>query len=82
MNQHVARDLVSNANSRIADMHDFAGANGMSAEQQFEHNKTLLNNRAGIDAESRRLEEDLRSLRSEYDYGSKRKFVDVLGNVS
>lgn len=33
MNQHVARDLVSNANSRIADMHDFAGANGMSAEQ-------------------------------------------------
>ena len=28
------------------------------------------------------MAEDLRSLRSEYDYGSKRKFVDVLGNVS
>ena len=25
--------------------------------------------------------EDLRSLRSEYDYGSKKKFVDVLGNI-
>ena len=31
---------------------------------------------------NRPLEEDLRSLKSEYDYGSKRKFVDVLGNVS
>ena len=28
------------------------------------------------------MEEDLRSLRSEYDYGSKKKFIDVLGNVS
>lgn len=28
------------------------------------------------------MEEDLRSLRSEFDYGSKRKFLDVLGNVS
>jgi len=27
-------------------------------------------------------EEDLRSLRSEYDYGSKKKFVDVLGNIN
>lgn len=27
------------------------------------------------------MEEDLRSLRSEYDYGNKKKFVDVLGNV-
>jgi len=26
--------------------------------------------------------EDLRSLKSEYDYGSKKKFVDVLGNIS
>jgi len=54
----------------------------MSADEQFEHGKTLLNNRAGRDTESRKMEEDLRSLRSEYDYGSKRKFVDVLGNVS
>ena len=28
------------------------------------------------------MEEDLRSVRSEYDYGSKKKFVDVLGNIS
>ena len=27
-------------------------------------------------------EADLRSIKSEYDYGSKRKFVDVLGNIS
>lgn len=26
--------------------------------------------------------DDLRSIKSEYDYGSKKKFVDVLGNVS
>lgn len=38
VNQHIARDLVSNANSRVADMNDFAGGsaarNGtkMSAE--------------------------------------------------
>ena len=64
-------------------MQDFAGANGgPSSAEQFEHNKTLLNNRAGIDTQSRKMEEDLRSLRSEYDYGSKKKFVDVLGNVS
>ena len=25
VNQHVARDLVSNANSRVGDMNDFAG---------------------------------------------------------
>ena len=42
----------------------------------------MLNNRAGLDTESRQMEEDLRSLRSEYDYGSKKKFIDVLGNVS
>ena len=87
VNMHVARDLVSNANSRVGDMNDFAGGapgntgTKLSAEQ-FEHGKTLLNNRAGIDTESRQVEEDLRSLRSEFDYGSKKKFVDVLGNVS
>ena len=50
VNQHIARDLVSNANSRVADMNDFAGRTGtkMTAEQ-FEHGKTLLNNRTGLD---------------------------------
>ena len=84
VNQHVARDLVSNANSRVGDMNDFApGRSGTKlTAEQFEHGKTLLNNRAGLDTESRQVEEDLRSLRSEFDYGSKKKFVDVLGNVS
>ena len=90
VNQTVARDLVSHATSRVADMNDFTNENrggeqshpNMTSAEQFEHGKTLLNNRAGRDTESRKMEEDLRSLRSEYDYGSKRKFVDVLGNVS
>jgi len=29
----------------------------------------------------RTADNDLRSVKSEYDYGSKRKFVDVLGNI-
>ena len=87
VNATVARDLVSNAgSSRIADMADFiAGANGMAPQlspEAFEHGKTLLNNRSGLDNQSRQVEEDLRSMRSEFDYGSKKKFVDVLGNVS
>lgn len=44
VNQTVARDLVSHATSgRGADMADFANPNMTS--QQFEHGKTLLNNR-------------------------------------
>ena len=27
-------------------------------------------------------DEDLRSIKSEYDYGSKKKFLDVMGNIS
>ena len=81
VNPNMARDLVSNAGStRLGDMGDFAKQR--NADEQFEHGKTLLNNRAGLDRESSQMEEDLRSLRSEYDYGSKKKFVDVLGNVS
>jgi len=34
------------------------------------------------DGDNKKVEEDLRSLRSEFDYGSKKKFVDVLGNVT
>ena len=73
VNANVARDLVSNAGSsasRVADMNDFKPKK--LSERQ--------NNLAGgqDDAEL----SDLRSIKSEYDYGSKRKFVDVLGNVS
>lgn len=43
----------------------------------------MLENQKKDDERSKRngAGEDLRSLRSEYDYGSKRKFVDVLGNM-
>lgn len=81
VNATIARDLVSNAgSSKVGDMNDFAKQR--SATDEFQHGKTILNNRSGLDTESRQVEEDLRSLRSEYDYGSKKKFVDVLGNVS
>ena len=74
VNQTVARDLVSNAgNSRVGDMNDFAGKSG-SGTGGF----SLPNRPQG----ESRAEDDLRSVRSEYDYGSKKKFVDVLGNVS
>ena len=49
-------------------------------EEKFKHGKTLLGAGAKQDAGSQRGD-DLRSVKSEYDYGSKKKFVDVLGNV-
>ena len=81
VSQGVKRDLVSNA-SRAADLRDFEEQlmQKKQTADQFEHGKTLLNNKAPQNAE--KVEEDLRSLRSEFDYGSKKKFVDVLGNVT
>ena len=32
-------------------------------------------------SKAKNYSEDLRSLKSEYDYGSKKKFVDVIGNI-
>ena len=67
VNAHVARDLVSHASGKgVADLNDFS--------------KPSLKKVAAGPNEAG--EEELRSLRSEYDYGSKKKFVDVLGNVS
>lgn len=93
VNARVQRDLVSNAGSRAGDMSDFASVSAprtskltgaQSPAEQFEHNKTILNNKGGYDRSGPvdQVEEDLRSIRSEYDYGSKKKFVDVLGNIS
>lgn len=52
---------------------------GLNAK--FNHGKTLLT--SGIQKEesvrSNNKPDDLRSVRSEYDYGAKKKFVDVLG---
>ena len=46
----------------------------------FKHGKTLLNSALKKETDSQRTG-DQRSVKSEYDYGSKKKFVDVLGNV-
>ena len=70
VNATVARDLVSNAGSTRAD--------DLTSAADFERGKARLS-RPGDQHE---IESDLRSLPSEYDYGSKRKFLDVLGNVS
>ena len=78
VNAHVARDLVSNAgSSRVGHMNDFASA---AAVKRGADGRTLLNNRNGQDFAP--ADDDLRSLKSEYDYGSKKKFIDVLGNIS
>ena len=49
VNANVARDLISNANSRVGDMNDFA----RRSEGPNDQGKTLLNNRVGLDSESR-----------------------------
>lgn len=50
------------------------------SEDKFKHGKTLLGAGAKRETDSQK-NEDLRSIKSEYDYGSKKKFTDVLGNV-
>jgi DNA-binding XRE family transcriptional regulator len=80
VNLAMARDLKSNAGDSRADMADFNHAQRQTAEQ-FEHGKTLLNQKVAS-VHNAPQDEDLRSLRSEFDYGSKKKFVDVLGNVN
>ena len=78
VNAHVARDLVSNVgSSRAGDMNDFAP---VASTKRGAEGKTLQNNRNGEDIAM--ADDDLRSLKSEYDYGSKKKFIDVLGNIS
>eukprot|EP00356_Strombidium_inclinatum_P014304 CAMPEP_0170481338 /NCGR_PEP_ID=MMETSP0208-20121228/1820_1 /TAXON_ID=197538 /ORGANISM="Strombidium inclinatum, Strain S3" /LENGTH=91 /DNA_ID=CAMNT_0010754025 /DNA_START=201 /DNA_END=476 /DNA_ORIENTATION=+ len=44
----------------------------------YSHNKTLLQAKK---EDGRSEKEDLRSIKSEYDYGAKKKFVDVIGNI-
>lgn len=55
---------------------DLASLNG----EKFNHGKTLGNVSKKVETDSKKGD-DLRSVKSEYDYGSKKKFVDVLGNV-
>lgn len=46
-----------------------------SLNQMYNHSSTYR------EKKEENPNEDLRSLRSEYDYGAKKKFVDVLGNI-
>ena len=45
---------------------------------KFNHGKTLLTS-GNKEKKEESVKEDLRSVKSEYDYGAKKKFVDVLG---
>ena len=78
VNATVARDLVSHASAKVADLNDFAAA-GAAEHDNNKNTVASLQSRQNAGATG---EEDLRSLKSEYDYGSKKKFVDVLGNIS
>ena len=50
--------------------------------QKFDHSATLANNGGGaMRGPAQDPNEDLRSVKSEYDYGAKKKFVDILGNL-
>lgn len=52
------------------------------AAGNYNHNHTLLNAKPGNPADGySQASKDQRDIKSEYDYGSKRKFVDVLGNI-
>ena len=47
-------------------------------DKMYNHSNTYKN---GGDHGHSERNDDLRSIKSEYDYGAKRKFVDVLGNI-
>lgn len=84
VNHQLAKDLVSNAGSnrgadKVANLRDFEA----ELSNKFDKNNTLAANKAILDAAAdHRADDDLRSIKSEFDYGSKKKFVDILGNVS
>ena len=65
----MARDLKSNAGDLTHQNYDFPNEGGYRE----------LNEKALLSQRGPEREDDLRSMRSEYDYGSKKKFVDVLG---
>lgn len=75
VNTRVAHDLVSNASraNEVADQRDFQNAQD---NKNTNLNKDQLSQMNGGNSKG---EIDLRSVKSEYDYGSKRKFTDVLG---
>jgi hypothetical protein len=73
VNSRVAHDLVSNA-SRPANLAEVADPAG------FDHMATLDKDRLSqMGGNNAPKDDELRSVRSEFDYGSKKKFTDVLG---
>ena len=71
------RDLVSNA-SRAADLNDFNDGTKVSFEVGV---KTLT--QKGLELNQKQKQDDTvsnRSVKSEFDYGTKKKFIDVLGS--
>ena len=70
VDKKIARDLTSQTQGK-ADLSDFNYAKPIT--------KTLLANK---DLGPRDAQSDTRSCASEYDYGSKKKFTDVLGNTN
>ena len=69
--------MSSAKNNGGLNSHDLDSLNA----QKFDHSATLANNAEKSQrAAARDPNEDLRSVKSEYDYGAKKKFVDILGN--
>ena len=77
VNSRVAHDLVSNA-SRPANMADVQ-ANPAGFDHKATLDKDKLSRMGGNDASQ---DNELRSIKSEFDYNSKKKFTDVLGEPS
>jgi len=77
--KRAAMMVLSGNNNAGLNQKDLESLNASNLGGNYVHNKTLLG--AKHNDEKSKYTEDLRSLRSEYDYGSKKKFVDVIGNI-
>ena len=58
-----------------------AGNKGIQGKDLEALNQLYQHEKSYRDQHPQGQPEDLRSLKSEYDYGAKKKFVDVLGNI-
>ena len=74
---NMQRDLVSKT-SKAADLDDF----NQGTKVSFQVGMQTLSTR-GTEVNQKQRQDDTvsnRSVKSEFDYGSKKKFVDILGN--
>jgi hypothetical protein len=58
-----------------------AGAKGIQGKDLETLNLLYNHEKSYKEKQQEMPNDDLRSLKSEYDYGAKKKFVDVLGNI-